>query len=199
MFNISEVTIRKDLEELENRNLLIRVRGGAIRLPKLNIAEEQATTEKKDFIIEKNEVSGAWRLHWYKKTKPSFSIRAVQRWKLLKNLHSFKQLTIITNAIDIAIELSKYKRFNVILLGGHLRDSSLSTVGPIAENTLKIFYCDKLFLGVDSFNLERGVSTPNIEEANINQTMITMVKETIAVFDSSKVNKKSFAFIAPVS
>lgn len=63
MFNISEVTIRKDLEELENRNLLIRVRGGAIRLPKLNIAEEQATTEKKDFIIEKNEVSGAWRLH----------------------------------------------------------------------------------------------------------------------------------------
>ena len=49
MFNISEVTIRKDLEELENRNLLIRVRGGAIRLPKLNIAEEQATTEKKRF------------------------------------------------------------------------------------------------------------------------------------------------------
>ena len=85
--------------------------------------------------------------------------------EIAKNLHSFKQLTIITNAIDIAIELSKYKRFNVILLGGHLRDSSLSTVGPIAENTLKIFYCDKLFLGVDSFNLERGVSTPNIEES----------------------------------
>ena len=49
MFNISEVTIRKDLEELEKRNLLIRVRGGAIRLPKLNIVEEQATTEKKRF------------------------------------------------------------------------------------------------------------------------------------------------------
>ncbi len=45
--------------------------------------------------------------------------------EIAKNLHSFKQLTIITNAIDIAIELSKYKRFNVILLGGHLRDSSL--------------------------------------------------------------------------
>lgn len=176
MFNISEVTIRKDLEELENRNLLIRVRGGAIRLPKLNIAEEQATTEKK-------------RFHYREKR----SIGRMAATLIQENE------TIITNAIDIAIELSKYKRFNVILLGGHLRDSSLSTVGPIAENTLKIFYCDKLFLGVDSFNLERGVSTPNIEEANINQTMITMVKETIAVFDSSKVNKKSFAFIAPVS
>ena len=128
--------------------------------------------------------------------------------EIAKNLHSFKQLTIITNAIDIAIELSKYKRFNVILLGGHLRDSSLSTVGPIAENTLKIFYCDKLFLGVDSFNLERGVSTPNIEEAS--QTLNRLkhglpyedkikFAKTKRVFDSSKVNKKSFAFIAPVS
>ena len=81
--------------------------------------------------------------------------------EIAKNLHSFKQLTIITNAIDIAIELSKYKRFNVILLGGHLRDSSLSTVGPIAENTLKIFYCDKLFLGVDCFNLELYETEPD--------------------------------------
>lgn len=199
MFNISEVTIRKDLEELENRNLLIRVRGGAIRLPKLNIAEEQATTEKKRFHYREKRSIGRMAATLIQENETIILDSGSTTMEIAKNLHSFKQLTIITNAIDIAIELSKYKRFNVILLGGHLRDSSLSTVGPIAENTLKIFYCDKLFLGVDSFNLERGVSTPNIEEANINQTMITMVKETIAVFDSSKVNKKSFAFIAPVS
>ena len=63
MFNISEVTIRKDLEELENRNLLIRVRGGAIRLPKLTLQKNKRLPRKKDFIIEKNEASGAWRLH----------------------------------------------------------------------------------------------------------------------------------------
>ena len=193
MFNISEVTIRKDLEELENRNLLIRVRGGAIRLPKLNIAEEQATTEKKRFHYREKRSIGRMAATLIQENDTIILDSGSTTMEIAKNLHSFKQLTIITNAIDIAIELSKYKRFNVILLGGHLRDSSLSMVGPIAENTLKIF------LGVDSFNLERGVSTPNIEEANINQTMITMVKETIAVFDSSKVYKKSFAFIAPVS
>ena len=186
MFNISEVTIRKDLEELENRNLLIRVRGGAIRLPKLNIAEEQATTEKKRFHYREKRSIGRMAATLIQENETIILDSGSTTMEIAKNLHSFKQL-------------SKYKRFNVILLGGHLRDSSLSTVGPIAENTLKIFYCDKLFLGVDSFNLERGVSTPNIEEANINQTMITMVKETIAVLDSSKVNKKSFAFIAPVS
>lgn len=66
----------------------------------------------------------------------------------------------------------------------------------MAETVLKVCYCDKLFLGVDSFSLEKGISTPNIEEANINQTMISMAKQCIAVFDSSKFNKRSFAFIA---
>jgi DeoR/GlpR family transcriptional regulator of sugar metabolism len=118
--------------------------------------------------------------------------------EIAKNLHNFQNLTIVTNAIDIALEVSKYDRFNIILLGGHLRESSLSTVGPLAESVLKVCYCDKLFLGVDSFTIEKGISTPNLEEANINQTMISMAKECIAVFDSSKFDKRSFAFIAQV-
>lgn len=69
----------------------------------------------------------------------------------------------------------------------------------MAESNLKVFYCDKLFLGVDSFNIECGLSTPNIEEANINQVMMSMANEVVAVFDSSKINKRSFAFIAPVA
>lgn len=118
--------------------------------------------------------------------------------EIARNLHKFQRLTIITNSINIAAELLGYKRFNIILLGGNLRGASQSTVGPIAEMNLKVFYCDKLFLGVDSFNIECGLSTPNIEEANINQMMLSMSKRVIAVFDSSKCNKRSFAFIAPV-
>ena len=58
-----------------------------------------------------------------------------------------------------------------------------------------MFYCDKLFLGVDSFSVENGLSTPSIEEANINQIMISRSRKVIAVFDSSKVNKRALAFI----
>ena len=71
-------------------------------------------------------------------------------------------------------------------------------VGPLAEAALKNFYCDKLFLGIDSFNMEEGISTPNIEEAHLNQNMIEKAKQVIAVCDSSKFNRRSFAFIAPV-
>ena len=119
--------------------------------------------------------------------------------EIAKNLQKFQNLSIITNALNIAIVLNDYKRFSVIIPGGYLREKSLSLVGPIAESFLKNFYCDKLFLGIDSFNLEGGVSTPDLEEASMNQTMISVSKEVIAVFDSSKFNRRGFATIAPIT
>ena len=95
----------------------------------------------------------------------------------------------------MAQEVLSYKRFNVILLGGNIRNASESVVGALAESNLKMFYCDKLFMGVDSFSIDNGLSTPNVEEANINQIMISRSQEVIAVFDSSKVNKRALAFI----
>ena len=111
------------------------------------------------------------------------------------NLHKFRNLTVLTNALNVAQEVLSYKRFNVILLGGNIRNSSESVVGALAESNLKMFYCDKLFIGVDSFSVENGLSTPNMEEANINQIMISRSQKVIAVFDSSKVNKRALAFI----
>lgn len=199
IFKVSEVTIRKDLNELKRRNLLTRVRGGALRLPETNLGADITIKEKQLFHYREKRAIGKLAASLINENETILLDSGTTTLEIAKNLHDFKNLTIVTNAINIAVELSNYKRFTVILLGGHLRGTSLSTVGPLAESTLKIFYCDKLFLGVDSFNLEEGVSTPNIEEANINQTMMSMSKETIAVFDSSKFNKRSFTFIAPVN
>ncbi|NDV46086.1 DeoR/GlpR transcriptional regulator [Paludibacter sp. 221] len=198
-FKVSEVTIRKDLNELKKRHLLTRTRGGAIRLPETNIGNDTTISDKQLHHYREKRSIGKLGASLINENETILLDSGTTTLEIAKNLHDFQKLTIITNAINIAIELLKYKRFSVIMLGGHLRETSHSTVGPLAESTLKIFYCDKLFLGVDSFNLEKGVSTPNIEEANINQTMMSMAKETIAVFDSSKFNKRSFAFIAPVS
>jgi DeoR/GlpR family transcriptional regulator of sugar metabolism len=197
--NVSEVTIRKDLTELKKRNLLTRVRGGAIRLPEMRIGDDTAIKVKQMYNQKEKRAIGKMAATLINENDTIILDSGTTTLEIAKNLHSFKKLTIITNAINIAIELSNYNRFSVILLGGHLREESYSTVGPIAESTLKIFYCDKLFLGVDSFNMERGLSTPNIEEANVNQTMMSMAKETIAVLDSTKFEKRSFAFIAPVN
>ena len=199
-FDVSEVSVRKDLNILQDRNLLVRVRGGAIHLPETNNENNDVSIKYKKLYNYKEKRSiGKLAASLINEGETILLDSGTTTLEIAKNLHKFKKLTIITNAVNIGLELLNYKRFNVILLGGHLRETSQSTVGPLAESNLKVFYCDKLFLGVDSFNLECGLSTPNLEEANINQSMFSMAKEIIAVFDSSKFNKRSFVFIAPVN
>ena len=101
-----------------------------------------------------------------------------------------------TNSMNIATELMAYKRFDVVMLGGNVRINSHSVVGPLAHSVLRNFSGYKLFLGVDSFSVENGVSTPSLEEALLNQMMIQQASKVIAVFDSSKFNKRSFVHIA---
>lgn len=197
-FETSEVTIRKDLTELQRRNLVIRTRGGVVRVPSVNLGSDTAIEHKQLYNYREKRAIGKLAAKLIKNGETVIIDSGTTTLEIAKNLNAFSSLTVITNAINIALEVLKYNRFNVILLGGHLRASSQSTVGPLAESTLKNFYCDKLFLGIDSFNMELGVSTPNIEEAIINQNMIAMARETIAVCDASKFNKRSFAFIAPI-
>lgn len=201
LFNVSEVTIRKDLADLAERNLLIRVRGGAILMPNTSseLDLDESISNKSLQNHREKQLIGKLAASLISEKETILLDSGTTTLEIAKNLDAYQELTIITNAINIATELAKYNRFNVILLGGNLRSKSLSTVGSVAESVLKIFYCDKLFLGVDSFSLENGLSTNNIEEANINQTMISMAKKTIAVLDSSKFNKRSFAYIAPLT
>lgn len=197
-FNVSEVTIRKDLNELKRRNLLMRVRGGAIKHPDTESNNDIEVDRKRLFHYKEKKAIGQLAASLINENETILIDSGSTTLEIAKNLDAFQNLTIITNALNIAIELTKYKRFNVILLGGFIREASLSTVGSIAESILKIFYCDKLFLGVDSISIDKGLSTTNIEEANINQTMMSISKQTIAVFDSSKFDKRKFAFIAPM-
>jgi len=192
----SEVTIRKDLTQLQNRNLLIRTRGGAIRLPKDNNNEDTAISKKRLFNAYEKERIGAKAASLIQEGDHIMLDSGTTTLEIAKNLDNFNNLTILTNSLNIAIELMKYQRFTVIVLGGHVRFTSHSTVGPLAVNTLRNFNNFKLFLGVDSFSLETGISTPSLEEALLNQQMMASASETIAVCDSSKFNKQSFAHIA---
>ncbi len=197
-FNVSEVTIRKDLNTLKKRNLLTRVRGGAIKHPETEAFQDMGVDRKSLFHFKEKKAIGRLAASLINENETILIDSGSTTMEVAKNLDSFQNLTIITNALNIAIELSKYKRFNIIMLGGFLREASLSTLGSIAESILEKFYCDKLFLGVDSISIDKGLSTTNIEEANINQTMMSISKQTIALFDSSKFNKRNFAFIAPI-
>lgn len=193
---ISEVTIRKDFTNLQSRNLLVRTRGGAIRKPVENLNEDTAISKKSMFNFREKERIGRLAATLIKNGDHLMLDSGTTTLEIAKNLEAYSDLTILTNAMNIAEELLKYKRFTVIILGGHLRVNSHSTIGPMALNTLSNFANYKLFLGVDSFSFENGISTPNMEEAMLNQAMISQASEVIAVFDSSKFNKRSFCHIA---
>ncbi len=198
IFGVSEVTIRKDLSILRDRKLLIRVHGGAILDASIPDEEADASgfhTNKLINVKEKEAIGRAAAAH-IKDGDTIMIDSGTTALEVARNLGGFRDLTIITNSINAMLEALKYNRFKVILLGGFVRSNSYSTVGALAESNLKVFYCDKLFLGVDSFSVEEGLSTPSVEEASTNQVMITRAREVIAVFDSSKINKRALAFIA---
>lgn len=193
---ISEVTIRKDLTLLQSRNLIIRTRGGAMRKPVENLNEDTAISKKSMFNFREKERIGIMAASLIHDGDHIMLDSGTTTMEIARHLGRFDNLTILTNAMNIAVELTKYERFTVIILGGHVRINSLSTVGPIALSTLHNFSHYKLFMGVDSFSLQSGISTPNLEEALLNQSMIAAASEVVAVCDSSKFNKQSFAHIA---
>ena len=197
-FGVSEVTIRKDLRILQERKLLLRVHGGAIMVNSVadvDPEERHFKTKQLVNINEKKAIGRAAAAH-IRNGDTIMVDSGTTALEIVKNLDAFTDLTIITNSVHAMLEAIKYKRFKVVLLGGTVRETSLSTVGVLTESNLKLFYCDKLFLGVDSISVEDGLSTPSIEEASTNQVMISRAREVFAVFDSSKVNKRALAFIA---
>ena len=193
---ISEVTIRKDLTILQNRNLLIRTRGGAIRRPVENLNEDTSIGTKRMFNFKEKERIGEAATSLIKDGDFIMLDSGTTTLEVARHLDRFQRLDILTNAMNIATELMRYQRFNVIFLGGNVRINSHSTVGPLALSVLRNFSGYKLFLGVDSFSMEDGVSTPSLEEALLNQLMIQQASKVIAVFDSSKFNKRSYVHIA---
>ncbi len=196
---VSSVTIRNDLEQLEKKNMLLRARGGAMKISQNHVGLDYPLSDKqKKHLPEKKEI-GKRAAELIEEGNTIILDSGSTTFEVAKNLGKFEELTVITNAINVASLLAEYKNINVIVPGGTLRKNSLSLVGILAEKGFQNYFCDQLFLGVDGFDTNYGISTPNIEEAHLNQIMIGMSKKVIVVADSSKFNHRGFAFIAPVT
>src|SRR4030095_6507175 len=107
-----------------------------------------------------------------------------------------QSLTVITNALNIAMELANLPHVRVIMIGGILRHMSYSLVGPHAEQTLRGLNADRLFLGVDGLDPGIGLSPPHVLAAQLKASMIRVSREVIVVADSSKFERRSLSVIA---
>src|SRR5271165_7565971 len=196
-FHTSQVTIRKDLEILHVKGQIHRTHGGA--LPAGEGALEDPTLREKEKLHRKEKLQiAAAAARMVSERQVVILDSGTTTTAIARALRNFQNLTIITNAVNIAAELAG-TAVEVILTGGTLRKNSFSLVGPIAEETLRRLSADLLFLGVDGFDVHYGLSTPNLLEAKVNRVMVEVAKKTVAVCDSSKFGRRSLTLIAPPS
>lgn len=193
---VSSVTIRKDLKLLEDKNLLFRTHGGAT-LKNPYTTDRPVNEKEKLQALEKMKIGAAAALS----IQPDDSIiiasgTTVQAFA--KNIQPKSHLTVITSALNVALELLKHPNIEIIQLGGTVRKTSSSVSGPFAENILGDFFCSKLFLGVDGIDIEFGLTTTSVMEAHLNRQMINASQKLIVLSDSTKFGKRGFGRICGI-
>jgi DeoR family transcriptional regulator of aga operon len=196
-YTSSEITIRRDLELLHNRGLIYRTHGGALPIRAGTKSDRNLTEREMQHPREKQRIAAA-ACKMVREGESVVLDSGSTTTAVARALRDFQHLTVITNALNIASELSG-TNIDVILTGGMLRANSYSLVGPIAEESLRRLQADILFLGVDGFDTQTGVSTPNLLEAQLNRLMVQIAARVIAVCDSSKFGRSSLSSIVPLS
>lgn len=191
--DVSAVTIRKDLKLLEEKGLLFRSHGGAsMHNPYIN----EKPVNEKEYIRSEEKIrigKAAAQLIFPDDTFIIASGTTVLA--LARHIKPAGGLTAITASLNVALELNRHPEIEVLQLGGSLRKSSFSVAGSFSEMMLENFSCNKLFLGIDGIDLEFGISTTNILEAQLNQKMISASQKTIVLADSSKFGRRGFGKI----
>ncbi len=193
-FNVSLVTIRKDLTELESRGLLQRTHGGAVFTQKsrfnpsfsekLHLQEAEKTAIANaalEFVCEGDAIildAGSTTLALVKAMKGKFD-----------------SLFVLTNSVPIALELVGTP-WEVVLLGGQVRHHSLALIGPSTVDLLEHYHVDKVFLGTTGVSLDRGYSTPNPLEAQTKRAMMLAAKERFMLADASKLGHATLSSFA---
>ncbi len=191
--NVSSVTIRKDLKLLEDKNLLFRTHGGGT-LHNPYTVDKPVNEKEKIRSPEKTRI-GLAAASLIEADDCIIIASGTTVLALAKNIHPKGNLTVVTAALNVALELIRYPEIEVIQLGGLLRKSSSSVTGPYSEKILGDLSCNKLFLGVDGIDIEFGLTTTNAMEAHLNRKMIGTAQRTIVLADSTKFGKRGFGRI----
>ncbi|MBI6120132.1 DeoR/GlpR family DNA-binding transcription regulator [Salegentibacter maritimus] len=192
-FDVSSVTVRKDLKFLEEKGLLYRMHGGATHTNPYTT--DRHVNEKEKIHLSEKMGIGEVAAKMVTANDSILIASGTTVLSLAKNIKPLENLTVITSALNVALELNQHIEIEVIQLGGILRKRSSSVTGLYAENNLSDFSCSKLFLGVDGIDLEFGLTTANMMEARLNREMIKVSQKTIVLADSTKFGKRGFGRI----
>lgn len=184
LLGVSDVTIRKDLQQLEDQGYLTRVRGGAVfsgrgQLELRFAARQQLGLDEKRRLAERA----------VQRVRPGATIfldGSTTVFQMTRLLRHVQGLTVITNGLYAALELSFAPEITTIVVGGILRKQSSSLVDLLTPELLRRLHVDVAFLSCRGFTLEHGLMESDLREAQLKRAMAQAAQEVIALVDHSK-------------
>lgn len=198
-FGVSEVTIRKDLQDLESRGVAKRVHGGAINI--YNTGVEPTLRELEQINIETKRAIAGKAFEYINHNDVLFLDASTTTRELIPLIckHPEKKLTVITSSILTAAELSAAEHVSLIMLGGSVRSNLCCVEGVYTTNFIREFHADKVFFGTNGFDILKGISITNINASLVKRAMIENSAQVFLLADSSKYNCVTISRVCPIS
>lgn len=196
-FGVSEMTIRRDLERLERDGRLYRVRGGAL-IRESTAHEPPLSGREQAQVDEKRAIARQALTHIQPEESIAFDA-STTGLAVTRVIERSASLTVVTNNLSVARELSGHSRIALFLLGGLLRSEAMSVIGPQAERAMRDFAVDKVFLSAKALSASHGLSDINALEVGMKRTMVERAKEVFVLVDHTKLGRKSFLKVVPLS
>lgn len=196
-FQISEATVRRDLEILAEQGRLQRVYGGALPVAS-GLPEPPIAQRVQEHSYEKQQI-GRLAAALVRDGETIFLGSGTTTMEMACHLSSVRNLTVITNSLPVINALAGFSNITLVALGGILRPSELSFIGHITEQALAEVRVDKTLIGVFAISLENGLTSDYLPEIMTDRAILKVGREVILLADHSKVNNVSTAFLAPVT
>ncbi len=196
--DVSEMTVRRDLDQLAAQRLIEKVHGGATRVGDMSSYEPGFDAKQRRQRSEKDAI--AHRALAFVQPNSAIGLTAgTTTWRFAGGLRKIANLTVVTNAPSIAQSLYQAADpdISVVLTGG-IRTPSDALVGPIATEALSKLHIDTLFMGVHGMDDGLGYSTPNLAEAEVNRAFIASARRVVVLADHTKWAMRGLAQIAPL-
>lgn len=189
---VSTASIRRDLADLARAGLLKRTHGGAVT-PRLAALEPSLADKEDQYQAEKAAIAAA-AVGFVRQGDTIFLDAGSTTRQIARELQHRHGIIVVTNALNIAWELAS-SDLELVLTGGQVRRGILSQVGPLAEQAIASLHVDTLFLAANGVDVEKGVTTPSLVEAQTKRAMVAHATQVILVADHSKFGRVTFSRI----
>jgi len=197
VFKVTEVTIRQDLERLEKAGHIIREHGGAY-LTNIDLNVRDFKLQHQENLAEKTAI-GRKAVEFIHDGDTIILDSGSTTTEIAKLISGYQNLTVITNALNIALILGAQLGTSVNVTGGEFKPPTLSLTGQKAADYFQNLHVDKLFLATAGITLKSGLTYPGISDICVKRAMIESANEVFLVADSTKIGKNAFASLGAVS